>query len=395
LRRFAHEARLSAYVRHTNVVPVEHFGHDTTGPYLVLEYIESMSLDTLVELSIARGMPPPRSIVLRIVCDALAGLHAVHEATDSLGQPLDIIHRDVSMQNILVGRDGVARLTDLGIAKSTLAPQRTARHRLMGRVIYMSPEYVRLDPLDRRHDVYAMGMALWVALSGSEPWAELMDTDILHEIEKGRVPPMSARRHEIPPEIEALVRRACAPNRDDRFESAAAMRQAIEELSRRAGWMADEVDVAAWVEQLAGRRLDATRRRIAECASSPSRITPARIHRFDGRPDAAHHESGHQVVNRERTRSGTRRGAGPSPQERAPTTSQRDPRQASSRPPPGVPYVSRRWLDSIGTRGLPRRRSTWLTLLVLGALSGMLLAAGSDWIGDSAVPAAGNGISAR
>src|SRR5262249_54518345 len=116
--RFLDEARIAAHVHHSNVIGVHQAGSDDDGYYLVLDYVEGESLQGLLEAATARGTRVPPQIVLAVVGDALAGLHAAHEATDGHGRGLGILHRDVSTQNLLVGRDGVTRLTDFGIAKS-------------------------------------------------------------------------------------------------------------------------------------------------------------------------------------------------------------------------------------------------------------------------------------
>src|SRR5260221_8710310 len=167
--RFLDEARIAAHVHHSNVIGVHQAGSDGDGYYLVFDYVEGESLQGLIDAAGARGERVPSRIVLAIVLDALAGLHAAHEATDGEGRPLGILHRDVSAQNLLVGRDGVTRLTDFGIAKSALSLVVTDQCYVQGKLIYMSPEYLQRQPVDRRLDVYAMGMTLWIALTGWSP----------------------------------------------------------------------------------------------------------------------------------------------------------------------------------------------------------------------------------
>jgi serine/threonine-protein kinase len=265
--RFWDEAQLAAHVRHANVISVQHLGEDSEGLFLVLDYVEGASLDTLIDRCVDMGGRPPPPIALRIIADALAGLHAVHEATDSTGQPLNILHRDVSTQNIIVGRDGIARLSDFGVAKSTQARHVTENNRLFGRVLYMPPEYLHQSPIDRRLDVYAMGVTLFIALSGVEPWADATDVTLIGRILSEGVPTLASTGLQVAPELEALVKRATAKDPEDRFSSAAEMMKELETLARNAGWMGTQSEVAHFVEELEGRMLASRRTALASGAT--------------------------------------------------------------------------------------------------------------------------------
>ena len=139
-QRLLAEAQLAGFVHHANVVSMHQAGSDEEGDYLVCDYVEGESLAGLIEHARGRGKPPP-AIVARILLDGLVGLHAAHEAVDAGGAPLGMLHRDVSMDNLLVGRDGVTRLSDFGIAKSVQTSVVTEQGMLQGKLIYFSPEY--------------------------------------------------------------------------------------------------------------------------------------------------------------------------------------------------------------------------------------------------------------
>jgi serine/threonine-protein kinase len=270
IKRFIDEARVAAQVRHANVVPVHHFGRDEHGFYLVLDYIEGASLQTLVDRAREQGTRPAPEVVLRVIADALAGLHAVHEAQDASGRPLGILHRDVSAHNVLIGRDGVSRLTDFGVAKSVINSQQTAQNRLVGKLLYMSPEYLQQQRLDRRLDIYAMGMTMWVALAGVEPWDDVADdTTLVSCILHAELPSLASVGAEVAPELEAIVTKACAKQPADRFATAAEMAGAVNQLSRRTGWMAIHDEVAALIEQFCGRDLVRVREQLANVSSGP------------------------------------------------------------------------------------------------------------------------------
>ena len=259
VRRFIDEARVAAHVRHANVVAVHAFGRDAEGYYLVLDYVEGVSLDSLIERCVELGTRPSPPIVLRVIADALAGLQAVHEAKDQLGKRLDILHRDVSTQNVLVGCDGLSRLSDFGIAKSILATHRTAENRLVGKLLYMTPEYLRQQTVNRTLDVYAMGMTMWIALTAVDPWPDLNDAQLVTQILHGELPKLSETGARIASGFEDVVKKACARDPALRYPTASAMGSAIAELGRSTGWMASHTEVAEFVEELCGDRLERLR----------------------------------------------------------------------------------------------------------------------------------------
>lgn len=264
--RFLDEARTAAHVRHSNVVGVHHVGKDEQGYFLVQDYVEGESLEGLGLRAALRREALSPSIALRIVLDTLAGLHAVHEAKDPLGIALGILHRDVSVQNILIGRDGVARLSDFGVAKSRLASVETDRRYLIGKLLYLAPETLRRDVVDRRIDVYAMGVCAWIALASREPWEVESEAQVLQHITEQGLPSLASAGVRVAPVVEALIARACARDPAARFATAHEMAEAIAHIGRNTGWVAGQSEVAELVERLAGvdlgRRADLVAKRV-------------------------------------------------------------------------------------------------------------------------------------
>src|SRR5262245_23997993 len=151
------EAKLAVRIRHPNVVPVVEVGDGPHGVFLVMDYVEGDTLSGLNRIMRANHTTIPLNIAGRILMDALAGLHAAHELKDDLGQPLDLVHRDFSPQNILVGADGISRLTDFGVAKAAGQIGVTSSGVIKGKVAYMAPEQALGKRVDRRCDVWAAG----------------------------------------------------------------------------------------------------------------------------------------------------------------------------------------------------------------------------------------------
>jgi serine/threonine-protein kinase len=236
---------------------------------LVLDYIEGGSLEELVDRSALRQerLPPP--ILLRIALDALAGLEAAHEATDAQGRALGILHRDISLQNILIGRDGVARVTDFGIAKSVVNSVQTDKEYVVGKLLYLAPEYLRRQSLTPTVDIYALGMTMWMALTGAEPWPDSTEAELVYHILEDRLPPLS-RHIQIAPVIEQIIAKACDRSAAARFQSAREMAAAIESLGFETGWIATRTDVAHCIERLLGVDLQRRRERLAPLLDRPS-----------------------------------------------------------------------------------------------------------------------------
>jgi serine/threonine-protein kinase len=180
--RFMDEAKLTASLHHANVVGTHEVGVDGRGPFIVLEYIEGATLEQLLDGCERRKIKLPVPITLRLMLDALAGLEAVHTARDHAGRPLNILHRDISLQNLLVGVDGVCRVADFGAAKSDLRKFSTDQNYLLGRLLYMPPEYLRRDEVGVTLDIYSLGITMWHMLTGGELWETASEGQVIARI---------------------------------------------------------------------------------------------------------------------------------------------------------------------------------------------------------------------
>jgi serine/threonine-protein kinase len=242
------EARLAARIRHVNVVPtldvIEHDGET----FVVMEYVAGESLAKLLR---ATTELTPLPIVAAVLSGVLHGLHAAHEATDERGEPLDIVHRDVSPQNILVGADGVARVLDFGIAKARSRLLDTTRGgQIKGKLAYMSPERLSSGPVDRTTDIYAAGVVLWECIAGERLFrgddeAQLLAAILLDTIDV----PSKRRRSEAA--LDAVTMRALAREPAERYQTAREFARAIE----KAVPPATPDAVREWLEGVAGESL--------------------------------------------------------------------------------------------------------------------------------------------
>ncbi len=242
---FLDEARLAARIRHPNVVPVLDIVAADDELLLVMEFVQGEALSSLLRLQAGRPVVP--SIAAKVACDLLYGLHAAHDARNERGEPLEIVHRDVSPQNLLVGLDGVSRVTDFGIAKASNRIQTTREGQLKGKLAYMSPEQFRERPVDRRSDVYAASIVLWEMLAGRRLFAKNDPGATVNNILRGAKTPPSAYVNAVPKELDLIVMRGLAVDPAKRYATAQDMAVAMERAFRPA----PAADVGAWVEELA------------------------------------------------------------------------------------------------------------------------------------------------
>jgi len=277
---FLDEAKIAAGIDHENVARILEIGEDRGFIYYAMELIDGESLRKLYRDVRAAGARFPIGVALRIVADACAGLHATHELRDETGQLLEVVHRDVSPQNLLVSIRGTTKLIDFGVAKANARrSEDTAAGTLKGKIEYMAPEQARADALDRRADVYSMGAVLYELLA-SRP---VRDTDegrqlaALHELMTGvAYPPLP---NDVPYVIRSVVDRALARDPASRFSSADELRHTLEQAMLATGQGATTDDVAALLAQFSrertAKRKNAIERAIA--AAEEGRLNAATL----------------------------------------------------------------------------------------------------------------------
>jgi serine/threonine-protein kinase len=225
---FVDEARLAARVRHPNVVPTLDVVVDAGEIFVVLEYVHGEPLSRLI-----RVLPPnqrfPVRITSAIAFGTLMGLHAAHDARNERGEPLRIVHRDVSPQNIVIGPDGVPRVLDFGIAKAFGRLRNTEEKEVKGKVAYLSPEQLAGDLLDQRTDVYSASVVLWELLVGKKLFPHEDAGAVLHAIMNATIEPPSAFMAEPSAQLDAIVMRGLARKPANRWPTARAMALALED----------------------------------------------------------------------------------------------------------------------------------------------------------------------
>jgi eukaryotic-like serine/threonine-protein kinase len=268
---FLDEARVATRLRHPNLVGV--LDMDLVGDELVIvmEYVEGSTLGTMQSALRQRGQKLPLEISVRILCDALLGLHEVHELVDETGAPLGLVHRDVSPHNLLVGSDGVTRVTDFGIA---LAAGRLASTRpdgtVKGKLQYLAPEQVGRKPLDRRVDVFAAGIVLWECLTGERLFDAPTEAESITRVLRDPIAPPSLSRPEVSLELDEVCLRALERDPERRFETAGEFADA---LRRAHAAMAEAAPVGSLVCDLASDTIRKQRESL-DRASAPAPLPP-------------------------------------------------------------------------------------------------------------------------
>ncbi len=257
------EAKLAARIRHPNVVQVLDVEDDAAGVFLVMEYVEGSTLAALMRHAQRTKERVPIDVALRVLCDALAGLHAAHELRDDGGQLVGLVHRDFTPHNVLVGLDGVARLTDFGVAKAAIRVSVTTTGIVKGKAGYMPPEQVRGEPLDRRSDVWAAGVVAWELLAGRRLHKAGIDPVAMLLSAATRAPDrLRDVRLDIPAALDETVASALLLDRTRRWPTAAAF---CERLIATCGVpLADPAIVADFVDMVVGGELATRRAQVAE-----------------------------------------------------------------------------------------------------------------------------------
>lgn len=245
---FVHEARLCMNLSHPNICPIYEFGDAGGSFFLAMEWVRGVSLRELLDR--VKG-PLPIPLLVRVFADIAAALHHAHTRTDASGQPLSIVHRDVTPENIMIGFDGVPKLLDFGVAKAATQKHKTEAGNLKGKFAYISPEQYQGHALDGRSDVFSLGVCMYEALTGKNIYDRASEYETVAAIVLDpEVPSVRESRADVPDELDAIVRRAMAKERDERTGSADAVQEALLAFASAHGTSQRHADVARTVRAL-------------------------------------------------------------------------------------------------------------------------------------------------
>jgi len=251
---FLDEARLAANLHHQNVVQVHDIGESEGEYFFAMEYLHGEDLRTMLSIVSKTRAHMPLGFVVSVISSVAAGLHYAHERRGPDKQPLNIVHRDVSPSNIFVGYDGSVKVVDFGIAKAAMRQGETRSGNLKGKVSYMSPEQCKLGAIDRRSDVYALGVVLYELATTTRLFKSDSDYLVMDAICTGKIPLPRVRRSELPNELQTIIMKALATDPERRYQTADEMRVALEEFATRAQLTASASTIAGYVHKLCGEK---------------------------------------------------------------------------------------------------------------------------------------------
>jgi serine/threonine protein kinase len=248
---FLSEARLAAELNHPNVVQIFDFGQADGQYYLAMEFIDGANLRVLNAAAIAQGVRIPFPLAARMVSHAAEGLHFAHELCDEEGKHIGLIHRDISPDNILVSRNGAVKVVDFGIAKASAQPSMTRSGVIKGKMAYMPPEQLGRKPLDRRIDIFALGVVLHELVTGTWPFDASSEVSIIQAI-MNEVPftRVRVRQSEVPEALDAIVARCLEKNREARFATARELQTELEKYIASTGQAVQASELADLVTRL-------------------------------------------------------------------------------------------------------------------------------------------------
>lgn len=285
---FLREAHIASRIHHPNVISLLDVVSTSGEISLIMEYVHGLSLSVLCRECVKRGERPAPDIAASIMHGMLLGLHAAHEATDEDGVALDIVHRDISPQNVLVGVDGVARVFDFGVAKALSTVQETRAGLVKGKTSYMAPEQISGSSIDRRVDVFAAGVVMWELFTSRRLFGGKGDGESVYRILEGKYDDPRSVVPDMPEQLAAATMKALALAPDERFSNALEFAQAIE-----AGVdLAPSRAVGQWVAQVGTTTLEQRREMVRQVErddasrSSRSSIVQVSEDLADGEPTA-------------------------------------------------------------------------------------------------------------
>lgn len=276
---FLDEARLASRIHHPHVVEIVDLGDEHGWLYIVMEWVDGETIFTLNKRAKAKGgIPLP--LLLRIASSTCAGLHSAHETRDEkTGALLDLVHRDISPQNIMISANGIVKIVDFGIAKAAGRMHNTmAKGIVKGKVPYGSPEQLTGGKIDRRSDIFALGILMYVMLTGRHPFKGETDQKTMENICTRAPAPLHQLLATIPADVEALVMRALEKDADKRWPDCAAMQRAIDQALSAQGVTVTDGDVATFVRSTIGDLIDHRRQRLKasiEHADNESAVLPS------------------------------------------------------------------------------------------------------------------------
>lgn len=268
VKMFLNEARLASQLNHPNVVQIHDLGKIADSYFIAMEYVSGRDMRRVVPKAEALGIPFPLVYAVKIASCVCAGLHHAHTKGDLYGNPLNIVHRDVSPENIVVAFDGSVKILDFGIAKAANQMEQTRNGEIKGKLSYMSPEQCLGKPLDCRSDVFSLGVVLYEWLTGFKLFTGESEAAVMRSITDGKIYAPSYFREDLPERLESILMRALERDRDKRYQTAAQMQKDLDAFLDAYDFTPTALHLSNFIKQLFEEELAAEQRRLAKRAAA-------------------------------------------------------------------------------------------------------------------------------
>ncbi|XXY48469.1 serine/threonine-protein kinase [Sorangium sp. So ce269] len=293
---FLDEACTASRILHPNVVHILAYGEVRDRPYLAMEWIDGAPIAKIFANQKAKRALLPLGWVLHVMIDACAGLHAAHEVRDDTGELLNLIHRDVTPENVMVTFDGMVKVVDFGVAKTRARAQISRVGAIKGKTGYFSPEQVMGGALDRRSDLFSMGVLLYLLVTGHTPFRGKGPLEAMQQIANRNPQPPREIMPEVHPELDRIIMRALAKNPNERYQTAAELRRDLEQVSVAVRESYNDKQVGQLVRDLLPGVAEARKERIDQAIDELDRILSERAHPH--KPQASRPEDATEVMLR-------------------------------------------------------------------------------------------------
>jgi serine/threonine-protein kinase len=252
VRMFLDEAKVSLPLNHTNIVQTFDLGLADETYFIVMEYVDGRNLKEIIQNLAERGERLSAGEAAWVGLEVAKGLAHAHSKRNADGDPLNIVHRDISPPNILISRDGEVKITDFGLAKAKSQAEATDPGVVKGKFGYLSPEAAEGEDVDGRADIFAVGIVLWEMMAGRRLFRGEDDRETLELVKEAEVPSLASCRRDVPEEFESIIRKALARRPDERFESARDFGEALNDFLFSTGRAVSEFEIGDRVRQAIG-----------------------------------------------------------------------------------------------------------------------------------------------
>ncbi len=281
VKMFLNEAKLAAQLNHQNIVQIYDLGKIGESYFIAMEYIFGRDMRRIIPKADAMGIPFPMVYALKIASSVSEGLYYAHQKVDLYGNPLNIVHRDVTPENIFVSFDGTVKVLDFGIAKAANQIEQTKAGEIKGKLSYMSPEQCMGKPLDCRSDIFSLGVVLYEWLTGFKLFTGESEVAILKSITEGKIYAPSYFKADIPEAVESILMRALEKDRDRRYQSAWEMQYDIDQFLTQYEFTPSNIHLSNFLKQLFFDELEQEKARLHSRSGAAAAAVPQELDEED------------------------------------------------------------------------------------------------------------------